>query len=72
MSDFWFEFIEITQTIGDGLFFGTTYALIGIGFTLIFGAMQKLNMTYAAASLAGAYVGLAAFTFVNARPRWST
>ncbi len=66
MSDFWFEFVEITQTIGDGLLFGTTYALIGIGFTLIFGAMQKLNMTYAAASLAGAYVGLAAFTFINA------
>ena len=66
MSDFWFEFVEITQTIGDGLLFGTTYALIGIGFTLIFGAMHKLNMTYAAASLAGAYVGLAAFTFVNA------
>ncbi len=66
MSDFWFEFVEITQTFGDGLLFGTTYALIGIGFTLIFGAMGKLNMTYAAASLAGAYVGLAAFTFINA------
>jgi len=66
MSDFWFEFVEITQTIGDGLFFGATYALIGIGFTLIFGAMGKLNMTYAAASLAGAYAGLAAFAFVDA------
>ena len=66
MDDFWFEFVEITQTVGDGLLFGATYALIGIGFTLIFGAMGKLNMTYAAASLAGAYVGLAAFTFVGA------
>ena len=66
MDDFWFEFVEITQTIGDGLLFGATYALIGIGFTLIFGAMGKLNMTYAAASLAGAYVGLAAFTFISA------
>ena len=66
MSDFWFEFVEVTQTVGDGLLFGATYALIGIGFALIFGAMGKLNMTYAAASLAGAYVGLAAFTFVDA------
>ena len=66
MGDFWFEFVEVTQTISDGLLFGATYALVGIGFTLIFGAMRKLNMTYAAASLAGAYVGLAAFTFVNA------
>lgn len=66
MSDFLFELIEVTQTVGDGLLFGATYALIGIGFTLIFGAMHKLNMTYAAASLGGAYVGLAAFTFIAA------
>ncbi len=66
MSDFWFEVVEIIQTVSDGLLFGATYALVGIGFTLIFGAMRKLNMTYAAASLAGAYVGLAAFTVVNA------
>ena len=66
MSDFWFEFVDITQIVGDGLLFGATYALIGIGFSLIFGAMGKLNMTYAAASLAGAYVGLAAFSFLDA------
>ena len=66
MSDFLLEFVEITQAIGDGLFFGTIYALFGIGFSLIFGAMGKLNMTYAAAALAGAYAGLAAFTFVSA------
>ena len=66
MGDFWFEIVDVTQTVGDGLLFGATYALIGIGFSLIFGAMGKLNMTYAAASLAGAYVGLAAFTFVDA------
>ena len=66
MGDFWFEVVDITQIVGDGLLFGATYALIGIGFSLIFGAMGKLNMTYAAASLAGAYVGLAAFTFLDA------
>ena len=66
MGDFWFEFVDITQIVGDGLLFGATYALIGIGFSLIFGAMGKLNMTYAAASLAGAYVGLAAFSFLDA------
>ncbi len=65
MGDFWFEVVDVTQAVGDGLLFGATYALIGIGFSLIFGAMGKLNMTYAAASLAGAYVGLAAFTFLD-------
>ena len=66
MEDFWFEFVEITQAIGDGLLFGSTYALIGIGFTLIFGAMGKLNMAYAGAAIAGAYVGLAAFVLISA------
>ena len=59
MEDFLYEVVEITQTIWDGVLFGSTYALIGIGFTLIFGAMGKLNMAYAGAAIAGAYVGLA-------------
>jgi branched-subunit amino acid ABC-type transport system permease component len=33
---------------------------------LIFGTMHKLNMAYAAASIAGAYVGLAVLAFVDA------
>jgi len=66
MEDFWYEFVEITQSISDGLLFGSTYALIGIGFTLIFGTMHKLNMAFAAASIAGAYVGLAVLSFVEA------
>ena len=66
MEEFWYELVEITQSISDGLLFGSTYALIGIGFTLIFGTMHKLNMAYAAASIAGAYVGLAVLAFVDA------
>ena len=66
MEDFWYEFVEVTQTITDGLLFGSTYALIGIGFTLIFGAMGKLNMAYAAAALGGAYAGLAGFVLIKA------
>ena len=66
MEDFWYELVEVTQTITDGLLFGSTYALIGVGFTLIFGAMGKLNMAYAAAALGGAYAGLAGFMLVKA------
>ena len=65
MSDLVLDLIDITQSMIDGMLFGSTYALIGIGFTLIFGAMQKLNMTYTAASIAGAYVGLGFFTLFN-------
>jgi branched-chain amino acid transport system permease protein len=66
MDNFWFEFVEITQSFSDGLLFGSTYALIGIGFTLIFGTMHKLNMAFAAASIAGAYVGLSTLSFFEA------
>ena len=66
MEDFLYEAVEITQTVWDGILFGSTYALIGIGFTLIFGAMGKLNMAYAAAAIAGAYVGLAVSMFFDA------
>ena len=43
--DYFFA-IDLAQSIIDGLLFGTTYALIGIGFTLIFGVMKKLNLAY--------------------------
>ena len=66
MEDFLYEVVEIIQTIWDGILFGSTYALIGIGFTLIFGAMGKLNMAYAAAAIGGAYVGLAVSMFFDA------
>jgi branched-chain amino acid transport system permease protein len=51
-------FVDYVQAIIDGVLFGTTYSLIGIGFTLVFGVMHKINMSFAAASLAGAYCGL--------------
>ena len=43
----------------DGLLFGFGYGMIGIGFTLIFGVMQKFNLAQGATALAGAYFGLA-------------
>ncbi len=53
-----YDFLDIVQSLIDGVLYGSTYALIGLGFTLIFGAMQKLNMAYAASSIGGAYLGL--------------
>ncbi len=48
------DLLDFVQSITDGVLFGATYALIGIGFTLIFGVMQKLNLAYAAVAIAGA------------------
>jgi branched-chain amino acid transport system permease protein len=50
--------IDLAQSLIDGVLFGTTYSLIGIGFTLIFGVMHKINMSYAAASIGAAYLSL--------------
>jgi branched-chain amino acid transport system permease protein len=50
--------LDFLQAVCDGLLFGATYALIGIGFTLVFGVMHKLNLAYAAASIGAAYAGL--------------
>ncbi len=60
------DFFDFAQSIVDGLLFGATYALIGIGFTLIFGVMHKLNLAYAAASIGGAYASVAIAAWVPA------
>ena len=62
------DFIDAVQSLADGILFGTTYALLGIGFTLIFGVMHKLNLSYAAASIGGAYASLLVLSGVHAPP----
>jgi branched-chain amino acid transport system permease protein len=52
------DFIDTIQSIADGVLYGATYALLGIGFTLIFGVMHKINLSYAAASIGAAYASL--------------
>src|SRR5688572_1120553 len=60
--------LDILQSLCDGVLFGATYALIGIGFTLVFGVMHKINMAYAAASIGGAYLGLLVLKLMAGAP----
>jgi len=62
--------LDFLQTLSDGVLFGATYALIGIGFTLVFGVMHKINMAYAAASIGGAYAGLLVLKALASAPAW--
>ena len=62
--------LDFLQALSDGLLFGATYALIGIGFTLVFGVMHKLNLSYAAASIGGAYCGLLVLKVAAGAPAW--
>lgn len=51
--------IEFAQTVFDGLLFGATYSLFAVGFTLIFGVMRKLNMSYVGGAIVSAYIAMA-------------
>jgi branched-chain amino acid transport system permease protein len=62
--------LDFIQAVSDGLLFGATYALIGIGFTLVFGVMHKLNLAYAAASVGAAYAGLLVLQVAAGAPAW--
>ena len=62
--------LDFLQAVCDGLLFGATYALIGIGFTLVFGVMHKLNLAYAAASIGAAYAGLLILQLAAGAPPW--
>ena len=63
--------LDLLQAVSDGVLFGATYALIGIGFTLVFGVMHKINMAYAAASVGGAYAGLIVLKLAAGAPAWA-
>jgi branched-chain amino acid transport system permease protein len=60
------DLIDGVQSLADGVLFGSTYAILGIGFTLIFGVMHKLNLSYAAVSIGAAYAGLLLLSSVSA------
>ncbi len=61
-----FFFIDTFQSLASGVLYGATYALIGLGFTLIFGVMHKINLSYAAASIGGAYASIMVLNSVAA------
>jgi branched-chain amino acid transport system permease protein len=60
------DLIDAVQSVADGVLFGATYALLGIGFTLIFGVMHKINLSYAAASIGAAYASLLILAAIKA------
>src|SRR5262245_31913353 len=53
--------IDLIQNTIDGIMVGSAYALLALGFTLIFGTMRRLNLAYGPTIMAGAYLGTYAF-----------
>jgi len=48
--------VELIQSTLDGVAVGASYALIALGFTLIFGVLRRANLAYGPAIMFGAYV----------------
>ncbi|MEO6943750.1 MAG: branched-chain amino acid ABC transporter permease [Lacisediminihabitans sp.] len=46
------------QQLTDGIFLGSIYALFAVGYTLVFGVLDRLNLAHAAVFSAGALVGI--------------
>jgi len=53
--------IDFVQNCFDGVMLGSSYALLAIGFTLIFGVMRRLNLSYGPSIMLGAFVGTLVF-----------
>ncbi len=49
--------VDFIQNCLDGIMVGSSYALLAIGFTLIFGVMRRLNLSYGPSIMLGAFVG---------------
>jgi len=47
--------IDFAQNTLDGLGLGATYALLAVGFTLIFGVLRRANLSYGPAIMVGCY-----------------
>ena len=58
--------VDLAQNTLDGLMIGSSYALLAIGFTLIFGVMRRLNLAYGPTIMAGVYLGTTAFVSFGA------
>lgn len=49
--------IDFLQTTLDGLLDGGSYALVGLGLSLTFGSLRRLNLAYGATAMLAAYLG---------------
>jgi branched-subunit amino acid ABC-type transport system permease component len=50
-------FIDIVQNLLDGIMVGSSYALLGLGFSLIFGVLRRVNLAYGSTILFGVFAG---------------
>jgi len=60
--------IDFVQSTIDGVMIGSSYGLLALGFTLIFGVMRRLNLSYGPSIMVGAYLGTLLYVQLGAPP----
>jgi branched-chain amino acid transport system permease protein len=58
----------LLQQLTNGVMLGSTYALVAIGYTLIFGVLRLLHLAHGEVFMVGAFVGLQAVVWFHAGP----
>jgi branched-chain amino acid transport system permease protein len=58
---------ELVQHLINGLAAGTIYALVALGYTMVYGVLKLINFAHGDVMMVGVYVGYA--DGVSARPR---
>ena len=61
-------FINVIQNCLDGVMVGSTYALLGLGFSLIFGVLGRVNLAYGSTILVGVFAGSTTLSFLPGHP----
>lgn len=57
--------IDLLQTVVDGLLFGSTYALVAIGFSIIWGLLRILNLAHGQTVMVGMFTGMVCATILK-------
>jgi branched-subunit amino acid ABC-type transport system permease component len=60
--------VDLVQNTLDGVMIGSSYGLLALGFTLIFGVMRRLNLSYGPSIMIGAYLGTLVYVQLSAGP----
>ena len=58
----------MTQILWDGLFVGSFYALIALGYSMVYGIIKLLNFAHGDIYMLGAFIGFAALTSLGGIP----
>src|SRR5271166_1692860 len=58
----------LLQQVANGLMLGGTYALVAIGYSLVFGVLRLIHLAHGEVFMVGAYIGLEIMLALNVGP----